>query len=556
MGYGKASSHDASVLGAGWYVDWAAQANPPHPGGAEYARTIVLNVHDTGVKCGWAPQPATQHWQVTPTLTGTALIQNVQANPGALWLIGNEPDAIYNGSPIQAELYAELYHDLYTIIKSADPTAKVAIGAIVQPSPLRLAYLDRVLNHYQAIYSSSLPVDVWNTHFYILNEDGCEWGASEPPFVPGPGWQVNFTPSALLDLPGMANNLKSLRQWMYDRGYGDKPLIITEYGVLPTPDLGFSNQLAAQFLRDMSTLFLTSADPVIGYAPDGNRLVQKWAWFSTNYPAFGGDLFDTNGNLTVIGQAFIQERNAHFSPYADLQPIPPLSALTTTNSLSLTAFIQNKGNASGPQSAVRIALLDAVSGLTATQALLNLPLLQPRYAQLPTLIDHTWHITFSTPPTYTIPYTLSLSIASDDANSANNNLALPIHWWPVSDLAVSDLTLSTNPVMLADQPASVVVTATVVNSGLLPTPQTPFTLTIQAPNGQTLHLLTNALVLPLQPAQFQFFTATLLISQTGILTLSAFLPVPLGPPEITDNNRLDASLISISPAIFLPLVRK
>ena len=55
--------------------------------------------------------------QVTASYTGTALIDNVVHNPGALWLIGNEFDARYNGSPIQAELYAELYHYFYTTIK-------------------------------------------------------------------------------------------------------------------------------------------------------------------------------------------------------------------------------------------------------------------------------------------------------------------------------------------------------------------------------------------------------------------------------------------------------
>ena len=547
MGYGKASAHDASVLNAGWYVDWGAEANPAHPGGAEYARTILFHVHDTGTLCGWAPQPATQRWQVTPSLTGTALIQNVQANPGALWIIGNEPDAIFNGSPIQAELYADLYHDLYTLIKNTDPTAKIAIAAIVQPSPLRMLYLDRVLSHYQTTYSATLPVDVWNTHLYILNENGCEWGASEPPFIPGPGWLIDFTPEALLNVPEMVNNLRTLRQWMTDRGYGDKPLIITEYGVLPTPDFsGFSNQVAAQFLRDMSTVLLTTTDPVIGYPADSYRLAQKWAWFSTNFATFGGDLFDANGSLTAIGQAFIQERDAHFFPYFDLQPIPPTSVNTATNFLALTGYVQNRGNVDAANTSLELALIDSTSGQTATSTNLDLALLPSRYEQPPRYIEHTWQLNFASPPTATVPYTLSISVATADANPANDRLALPVNWWPLADLAVSDLSLSTNPVLVSGQAASVMVTATVLNAGLSDTPQTPFSMTIRAPGAQTAPLLTKAVVPPLQPAQARLFTATLLISQSGSFTLSAFLPDPLGPPEITNNNRRDASLLSLS----------
>ena len=152
------------ALQAGWYTDWGANSNPPHPDGAEYARTVYFHIHDTGTICGSRPAPAWQRSQVIETITGTALMDNLRANPGALWLIGNEPDSIYNGSPIMPELYAELYHEFYTFIKSYDPSARLAIGAIVQPSPLRLAYLDKVLNRYQSLYGEKLPTALWNIH--------------------------------------------------------------------------------------------------------------------------------------------------------------------------------------------------------------------------------------------------------------------------------------------------------------------------------------------------------------------------------------------------------
>ena len=558
MGFGKTLSQvDTSVLNAGWYLNWGANHNPNHVGGAEYVRTIRFSIQDTGgVVCGWAPAPATTRSQVTTSLTGTALINNIQKNPGALWTIGNEPDVLFQRAAIQAELYADLYHDLYTIIKEADPTAKVAIGGIVQPSPLRLAYLDRLFDYYESTYGQPLPMDVWNTHLYILNETACNWGVLTPPFIEGPGWEVAFHPSEVLDRARMEANLRTLRAWMYYRGYGDIPLIITEYGVLPSPEVGWPNAWGADFLKDMNDIFLTATDPIYGYAPDGNRLVQAWAWFSTYWAPFGGDLFDANGQLTNIGQTFINETSELYTPYIDLQPIPPTSVNTATNFLALTGYVQNRGNVDAANATLELALVDGTSGLTATTTNLNLALLPARYEEPPTYIDHTWHITFSTPPTYTVPYTLSIGVATADANPANDRLAIPIHWWPLADLAVSSLIFSPDPVLVANQAVPVVVTATVANVGLLPTPQTPFSMGIQPPDGQTAQFLTNALVPALQPAQSQLFTATLLISQPGSFTLFAFLPDPLGPPEITNNNRLDVSLSPLSPAIFLPIIAK
>ena len=106
IGYGKTSAHDTSPFKAGWYIDWDAKLTPVHPGGVEYARTIYFYVdtprHNCAPPPNGAPDPATEMNQITVNYTGTALIDNVKANPGALWLIGNEFDARYNGSPIKA----------------------------------------------------------------------------------------------------------------------------------------------------------------------------------------------------------------------------------------------------------------------------------------------------------------------------------------------------------------------------------------------------------------------------------------------------------------------
>jgi hypothetical protein len=74
---------------------------------------------------------------------------------------------------------------------------------------------------------------------------------------------------------------------MSERGYGDKPLVISEYGILMPEDYGFPPEVMGKFMIDTFELFLTEANET-GYGPDGNRLVQWWFWYilyeETYYP--------------------------------------------------------------------------------------------------------------------------------------------------------------------------------------------------------------------------------------------------------------------------------
>lgn len=566
MGYGRASDDDASVLNAGWYVDWNARNTPPHPAGAEYARTIYFQIKDTGSICSNRSAPATQHSQVTARLTGTQLINVVTNNPGAVWLIGNEPDSIYNGNPIQAELYAELYHHFYTKIKAADPTAKIAIAAIVQPSALRLAYLDRVLSHYQARYGTPMPIDLWNIHFYILDEIDCGAGAGLPPFIEGPGVEVGFEPEALLNLDAMRQGIVDMRQWMYDRGYDDMPLIITEFGVLMPPNFrGFENDVAARFLHDMFDLLRTTTDPVIGYQADGGRLVQKWAWFSTNH-FYGGDLFcggDTDNKendsncavnptgLTLVGDAFIQQTRVHRTDYVDLQPLTPLDVVTDNTTLSVNGYVQNRGNSDLANATARFTLVDAESGLTVVTKTLDTGGFLRRYATDPSQLTATWGITYTQQPTQTVPYTLSLSVLTVDANTANNQASQVINWWPLSDLAMTNLQGSVPLGFRYQVTQTVLVTATVTNQGPQPgAAQVDFVL--QNPD-QRMEVLSPSANMSLSVGQTARLTTTFQITGVGRYDLRA----ELGQFSVADFNANNQQLLTVVAAqsqLYLPLL--
>ena len=64
--------------------------------------------------------------------------------------------------------------------------------------------------------------------------------------------------------------------------------------------------MVSDYLRRSFELLASMRDREVGYAPDDDRLVQQWAWFSLsdpNYPT--GDLADLQtGRLTPVGRAF------------------------------------------------------------------------------------------------------------------------------------------------------------------------------------------------------------------------------------------------------------
>ncbi len=122
-------------LRIGWYIDWTATITPARPGGITYMPMIRLR--------------QTGHNSYVYSPSGDALSATIMANQGSLWLIGNEPDRRHWQDNLVPHLYARAYHELYFLIKGIDPSAQIGAGGIVQPTPIRLQYLDMVLQSYQ-----------------------------------------------------------------------------------------------------------------------------------------------------------------------------------------------------------------------------------------------------------------------------------------------------------------------------------------------------------------------------------------------------------------------
>jgi hypothetical protein len=240
------------------------------------------------------------------TLAGIA-----RQNPGALWLIGNEPDVPWQDNTTPED-YATAYHTAYVALKSADPSSRVAIGGITEPSPLRLQYLDRVLAAYRQQFGEEMPIDVWHIHNFLLPEKRDSWGVGIPPgFSEDSGLSYSIEQHDNMDF--FRQQIITFRRWMAGRGYRNKELIVSEYGILMPPDYGFDEARVDKFMRATFDYFLTASDDSIGLPADGNRLVQRWCWYSlsdTSYAA--GNLFDfETGQMTQLGRDFVAYINSH-----------------------------------------------------------------------------------------------------------------------------------------------------------------------------------------------------------------------------------------------------
>lgn len=288
--------------GSPYYFDWLA----PRPGW--YLNWFTRSFTESEAEAQalgmeFAPMLRLRANGLSPDLT--TLYQQVQAMPGLVWLVGNEPDVRWQDDATPEE-YACHYHRAWRTIKLADPWARVAIGGISQVTPLRLRYLDAVLASYEAQFGAPMQVDVWNMHAFILQEEAGAWGVDVPPGLEGATDGVAWGVEDHDDLALVEEQVRRMREWMAGRGEREKPLYITEYGILMPEEFGFPPSRVINFMIGSFDLLDSLRDDALGYPADENRLVQRWVWFSTRYYLYpAGDLFTAEG-----------------------KPLPPLRALS------------------------------------------------------------------------------------------------------------------------------------------------------------------------------------------------------------------------------------
>jgi len=209
-------------------------------------------------------------------------------NPGATWLLGNEPDGHGQANQTPAE-YAAGYKAIYHTIKQIDPTAQIFAGGISTVSPLRLAWLDAML----AAYGEPFPADGWHIHPYILPE-ACAWGLGLPVGIDasaaaGRGCEYADRHG---DYSAFVEQIDLFTSWADDRGMA-WPIIVSEYGILMEAAHGYDQRRINDYLY-ATTMYMHNHPQIVRYA-----------WFSANFTALPGQTFDrSTKQLTATGRAY------------------------------------------------------------------------------------------------------------------------------------------------------------------------------------------------------------------------------------------------------------
>jgi hypothetical protein len=485
------TGYDVAQLNAGWYTDWGSSRNPPHPDDLTYVQLISFYA-------GTCNNPYTDPAQVTVSPNRDTIAQIAAKHPGSLWFMTNEPDSCYQGTPVLPEVYAHVYHEYYHYIKGLDPTALIANGGIVQPTPCRMMYLDIVWDTYEQAYGETMPVDVWNIHAFALREVYNSWGASTPPGVPH-SCAIDYKIRDADDMDIFRDNLVAFRQWMKDKGEQDKPLVISEYGILwpnwlkDEDGVGWPPARVSHFMTQTFDLFLDETFTDVGYPEDDYRLVQAWAWYSLSEDqTYNGYLFRSSSKLiSGMGQTYANytaaltdtpfpDLTVHHSATLDTSPLQDITLAdpyeATSVTLPIWVHVANLG---------KLPVNDIPIVADTPYAITNTISLSTRYAS--DVAPFAASIVFTQPARY--DFAPHLRVVVDPANTVNdprpwNNVTtatMPTTIDVRPDLVISETTWSVRPTGTLS--GVLIVTLTVTNEGAWPAPPVWGTLSLSNAQG-------------------------------------------------------------------------
>jgi hypothetical protein len=328
---------DVLAMGIRWYSNWGFK---PAAGatGVEFFPMALRS---------WSPTDECS--TATSESDGSIMLSRIASNTypnGTTWLVGNEvglsADSSNNQIWTPAE-YARRYRKCYRLLKGIEPANstvaarnfKVAFGGVLPPcsgcytggATNGTDWVRKVRAAYLAAYGEAMPVDVYNIHLY---------GPPPTNLSPAPCGTSNY--QGYLYLTGGVNDFRTAmaNEW----GARDKALIVTEIGVRETVSMASS----VCHMTYMIDFFNSAASPTIGNTTDGNRLVQRWAWFTDVTPPYANSSYYGFTNLWVNNQPGV--RTLLGNRYADRAYATP----TNTPAPSSTATPTRTNTPLGPTS--------------------------------------------------------------------------------------------------------------------------------------------------------------------------------------------------------------
>jgi hypothetical protein len=247
-----ATAEQLDAIGPVWYMDYRWN-------------TATLEGHERlyVIRC----------WEVR--LDRGAISSAMQASGSSWWSLGNEPNDP-NQDNVSADEYAELYHTFEGWAKEA-PRCRIVPAGIGNADWM---WAEAFREAFHQKYGRYPRVDAWNIHNYML--------------------EAHLDP---YDVELFQRRIVAFRRWMESIGDGDKPLFLTEFGVLygsgccgrPIDP----REKIHSFMRDTVRWLLDS------------DMVDFWAWFVTYSDVYNGSLLTEAGELGDLGATYrdlIRER--------------------------------------------------------------------------------------------------------------------------------------------------------------------------------------------------------------------------------------------------------
>jgi hypothetical protein len=201
----------------------------------------------------------------------------IQANPGQTWIIGNEPNLEHykNGSQLSYQQYARMYHDTANLIRTIDPTAKVAVADVGGGE-----------------YHSNCSIDLYDPYEWLEN------AIKEHKKLYGPmavdRWTLHIYTKDSPDISFETNKVRCFRQHMLtlrNQGYWTGPyeVWVTELGWAGYDEAHQSYANVSAFMINMTNWL------------EGRPEVTRWFWWTWGK---GTVLIDPSGHLTPLGQLY------------------------------------------------------------------------------------------------------------------------------------------------------------------------------------------------------------------------------------------------------------
>lgn len=244
VGYG-AGGQQLDVLGEVWYLDYGFATSSP----SNHRRLFFIQLGDSPKRVAEA----------------------AKRSPGQWWTFGNEPNDPHQDN-IGPQAYVEPYHDIYYALKSADPQARLVATGVANAD---WRWLDQWREDYRQKYDRYPPVDGWRFHDYVLE-----------------------TCASALNADEFKRRAVDFRDWVNRIGESQKPVLLTEYGVL------YGNGCCSCPVIQPAAVveYMRSTTDWLAET----RIVTAWAWFAVDSGnRFNGDLF--NGEQILPAGTAYQE---------------------------------------------------------------------------------------------------------------------------------------------------------------------------------------------------------------------------------------------------------